>query len=47
VLESNRGAVTFWSEAVGAYACSTVVELDVPAIPGPWRVFSFQSPREA
>jgi predicted acetyltransferase len=45
VLASNRGAVTFWSEAVGAYAGNTVIELDVPAIPGRWRVFSFQSPR--
>ncbi len=43
VSEGNRGALPFWSALVREYTGGAFSEVQRPAEPHPWRVFSFRS----
>ena len=43
VLETNRGALAFWRDTVGAFTAGNVAESPLSDPPNDWRVFSFES----
>jgi predicted acetyltransferase len=45
VSEANRGAIPFWAGVVAEYTKGALTEFTREGSPAPWRVFSFNSPR--
>jgi predicted acetyltransferase len=45
VSEANRGAIPFWAAVVAEYTKGALTEFTREGSPAPWRVFSFESPR--
>jgi predicted acetyltransferase len=43
VLESNRGAVTFWTGIVSEFSKGTATQSSLPGEPNAWQVFAFDS----